>query len=378
MRFPPVDPLSVFAEVEIDNLASATVAKQLAGKLASCLGFSVDRQADAVLVASELAHNHVSHQTRNGVIRLAGNIVGSMSRLCISSLDQGPGLEHLTPKLKSVIPNTIGLGAGLGTVARLSDQLFICSGPSSPYPCKTIQDLSEYVSVITANLWPHPQSGTVCHDDFDFDIQALIRPRDHEPVSGDGMSLQQDKRYVRISVADGAGSGHVAAAIIKTAFKKLDELALLWPPDQIIEALEPIMATTRGLSIHIALFDRYERKLQCATVGNIRVFMIIDGMPVHFPVQQGSVGYPRWQQITRFEKEPVSRILAFAYTDGQEFLTELEKYSEKYAGKTGEDAGEIPASLWGQALFNPHSPKRHDTTLVVWQWPMTSKNVYTF
>ncbi|MBU0910844.1 MAG: hypothetical protein KJ717_14845, partial [Proteobacteria bacterium] len=80
-------PSCLFADIPIENMASATVARRVAGELAMLLGFSQSRKAEAVLVTSELAYNHVMHHTVHGLIRLSGFYASSIPCLSISSLD---------------------------------------------------------------------------------------------------------------------------------------------------------------------------------------------------------------------------------------------------------------------------------------------------
>ena len=372
---------ALFVEVGVDTLASATVAKRLAGAMAKELDFPAARLAEAELIASELAHNHAIHHTTNGTIRLVGSFVESVPALTITSLDQGPGFIRRIPAFQGEGSGSVGLGIGLKTVKRLSDRIAICSCADGPYGCEPVLALTDYTSVISATLWPHRKPpGT--ETDIGVDINTLSRPRNGEKVCGDGVFIQHDERFVRVTVADGAGSGREAAKIITKVFHELDTLALFWPPDQVIHALEPGMDSSRGLSIHVSLFDRFTRKLQNATAGNVCAFMYIDGTPYTFTGTQDFADHQRWNTISRFELGPVDQVLAFIYTDGQTPLARLESYCKqdmdaeepRLTGNNGCNLQSVPAPLWGQAFFNPVCSKRQDTTLVVWKWTSTSKN----
>ncbi len=362
---------NLFKEIPINSLADATVARRVAENYASFFGMTKKRQAEIALVASELAHNHIQHQTSHGIIRLSGTEIGGTNCLTIASLDNGPGIIDMNRALYGK-SSSQGLGAGLKTVADLSDRLAICSGRSGKTICSGIQGCS-YATIIVSTIWADRNSHPKLLDS-ELDISVLNKPCGS--VSGDGVMIQRKFPYVRITLVDSAGHGSPAALITEQAWAELEKLALFWPVDHVIRELEIKMANTRGLAVHCLCLNRINRTLQSAGIGNIRVRLYLDGKCVIPPVQGGVVGHLKWQKIHRHDYGPFDEILAFMHTDGHQLLPEFDLnsffYKNNVCGSARQGGGlprRISASLWTQLLFDPGHIQPDDTALLVWQWP---------
>ncbi len=347
-----------FKEIAVSALADTTVAKRIAGRYAEKLNFSPNRQAEAVLVASELAHNHLQHNTRDGKIRILAIKMASRSCLNVTSLDKGPGIQNL---------NTIqheatfsGLGAGLKSVVRLADQFDICSGETGPASC--LKGICDYQTLVTAILWAD-RNRPVNFFKLGVDAAVVACPlRDN--TSGDGLFVQYDGRYVRFTIVDGAGHGPEAAWITRKAGEELAKTGLFWPVEHIIESLEHTMADTRGLSIQICQLDRQKHILQSIGMGNISSRFYIDDKAVTPSSGMGVVGHLQGQELIAQDFGPFKKLMVITHTDGQQTLPEFElPVSQSYS-----------APLWGNLLFSPGRIQPDDTTLVVWQWPGKLKN----
>jgi len=287
---------NLFKEIAINNLADATVAKRVAENYAAFFGLTKKRQAETALIASELAHNHIQHETNHGIVRISGTEIGGANRLTIASLDNGPGISDVNRALYGK-SSSQGLGAGLKTVAGLSDRLAICSGTRGKTLCSGIQGC-EYATIIVSTIWADRNSHPKLLDS-ELDVGVLNKPCGG--VSGDGVMIQQDSSYVRITLVDSAGHGSPAAMITEQAWAELEKLALFWPVDHVIRELENTMANTRGLAVHCLRLNRIDSTLQSAGVGNVRVRLYLDGKCVIPPVQGGVVGHLKWQQIHRHD-----------------------------------------------------------------------------
>lgn len=349
-----MNPLSFYEEIFIDELSSATVARRMAGEIAACLGFPADRRAEAVLVASELAHNHVMHHTRAGRIRISGFYAAATPCLLIASLDEGPGIDDDVDIFHGKKVSGGGLGAGLGTVFRLSDRFDIfrkksCAGLESPF-----------ATVICALLGPDRKlKEEVAQTGGSYVL--LSRARVNAAFCGDGAHLVSDDRYSRITLVDSVGLGKRAAGITARVFREIDRLPLLWPPAHLLEELEFVLGDTNGAAVQCAVFDRVKGELRCAGIGNIKTLVRIDGRAVRVACDPGIVGQTKWRRISGRDYTVTSRVRLCMYTDGQKQISELFDLP-------------LAPSVLAQLLFEPDIPQRDDATLLVWQWPENSTN----
>ncbi len=347
-----------FKEIEINILADTTVAKRIAGSFAAKLKFSSKRQDEAVLVASELAHNHLQHKTRNGKIRLVGLKFACKSSLAVVSLDMGPGISDLAGIYHKA--NFSGLGAGLKSVVRLADQFSICSGETGPAAC--LKGICEYQTMIVADLWAE-RNRPLNFLKLEVDAAVVARPLCGN-TSGDGLFVHYDGRYVRFTVIDSAGHGPKAARITGKAGDELDRLGLFWPVEYIISSLEQSLADTRGLAIQVCQLDRLEHTLQSAGMGNVSSRFYIDNKLISPSGGNGVVGHLRGQEVIAQRFGPFERLQVITHTDGQQSLPGFELPADR----------RYSSSLWGHILFAPGRIQPDDTTLVVWQWPGKLKN----
>ena len=352
-----MNPSLLFADIPVSDMASATVARRVAGELAAQLGFSANRRAEAVLVTSELAHNHVMHHTIRGQIRLSGFHAASIPCLSISSLDQGPGLlaADETPHGKNFSHG--GLGAGLGTVLRLSDRLDIFSRTSRPgmqCPFETI-----LIALLGPDRTLHAEVARIGGS-----FAVLSQSRSDSGWCGDGVNVQQDRRFTRITLVDSLGLGKGAAAITQRAFQELNRLPLLWPPAQLLEELEFTLADTTGAAVHILQFDGVKGMLASAGIGNIGLLLSVDGRRMPRENSPGIVGNGKWRKIIGQDYRVQSTIRVFMHTDGQR---RIENPLDDFT---------LSPAVAAHILFEPVTPQRDDATLVTWQWPEKSTNHY--
>ncbi|MCK9297100.1 MAG: hypothetical protein M0P70_18700 [Desulfobulbaceae bacterium] len=352
-------PSCLFAEIPIEDMASATVARRVAGELAMLLGFPQNRQAEAVLVTSELAHNHVMHHTVHGLIRLSGFYAASIPCLAIASLDQGPGFDPAAGVLHRKNLAGCGLGAGMGTVLRLSDRLDIFSHMARP-------DMqSPYETIIAALLGPARQANEEIIR-IGGSLAILSQSRGGSDWGGgDGVHVQRDGRYTRITMVDSLGLGKGAAEITGLVFAELDRHALFWPPANLLEEVEFALAETNGAAVHVLLFDQVKGLLFSAGIGNIATLISLDGELIKETDRSGILGHAKWRKITGQEYKVLAGVRVSMHTDGQKRIADLSA-----------DFTLSPAVI-SQILFEPLTPQRDDATLVTWQWPEKSTNHYT-
>lgn len=355
-----------FQETRIDTLADAVVVRHLAGDWAHRLGFSAKKQEDARLVASELAHNHVAHQTSEGRIRLSTVNVDGVPALEITSLDNGPGIREVTKAVAGHRASGHGLGVGLGTVKRLADRMYICSSASSAFPCPRGRRPGGIATIVSAQLW-------ACTDALSrmeragLDLWAASSPACAGGICGDGVSVEQDKRYLRLIVTDGAGHGVEARRVSDEAMEEIRKWDMLWPLDNIVNTLGTSLSPGRDLALGAMVMDMYTGRLQVAGIGNVRVLLELreegNGKEAweEVPLLRGTVlGQATWMPAHRVEYGPLARMAAIIHTDGHPPISRQELEDM--------EASSWPASLLGHSLFRPSGDIKDDATLVILRW----------
>jgi serine/threonine-protein kinase RsbT len=90
------------------------------------LGFGLVDQTKLVTAASELARNTVLYGG-GGEVQLETLNEGGRKGLCLTFVDQGPGIADIELALKDGYTSGSGLGLGLGGAKRLSNEFHIAS-----------------------------------------------------------------------------------------------------------------------------------------------------------------------------------------------------------------------------------------------------------
>ncbi|MGQ9811890.1 MAG: ATP-binding protein [Dissulfurimicrobium sp.] len=356
LKTPPV-----WAEIRITEPGDVAIARQLAAQAAKRLFYSKARSKDAMLVASELAQNHIEHHTRNGLIRINGLILNDAPRLTIASLDEGPGIQDLEEAMKDGFSTSGGLGIGLGTVRRLSDSFHICSTKLGASPCPDIGTNTSFDTVAVSTLLDH---GGIHAPPLDKqpDISALIRPYPGETYSGDTFYCRDDGRFCLMALIDATGHGRSAA---ETAQRSIEAIAGLPPgadPDKVLDAVDKALFGSDGASVHVLVLDRSLLKIKTAGVGNVNCILYLDGERRWPPLQPGVVGNSRLTHKGFDIYEFGSDVLCFMYSDGIKPIPDI---PSDVALKS------IAADIWAQFFFNPKPSMEDDASLVTWKWRIT-------
>ncbi len=285
-----------FRELEIRIPADVSVARHCAGQMAGEMGFSGQRQAEVRLIASELAQNHLDHGTSGGLLRMSGLLFGDRPRMTIASLDRGPGIRSVESVLRCGADqprSTAGLGAGLVSIRRLADRFFICSGHPGPFACPRLPDFSCRGTLIVAHCWGDAGEPGFLSAQGSMEVEGLVAPRSETAPCGDNIFVRGDTRFVRAVVVDSPGLGSGGRATRRIG-GRLREIELIWPPDQVLEFLRPVLpAETAILALCL---DRLQRTVSCSGIGNIGAWLRIDDRVVR-PRLRPSVTGNGWHRV---------------------------------------------------------------------------------
>ncbi len=358
-----------FRELDVRIPADVSVARHCAGQMAGELGFPAQRQAEVRLMASELAQNHLDHGTVGGMLRLAGLFFGDTPRMTIASMDRGPGIRSVESVLRSGTDHprsSTGLGAGLGSIRRLADRFFICSGTTAPFGCPHVRGFSRRGTMIVVHCWPGGREPDFFTAHGGLEMGGLVAPRSETAPCGDNIFVRGDARLVRIVIVDspGVGSGGEATRRIGA---RLREIELVWPPDQVLEFLRPVLpAETAILAFCL---DRLQQAVSCSGIGNIGAWLRIDDRVVR-PGLRPAVHGNGWHRVMHSTWRPHRSVACILHTDGLASLPREE--AEAVLAGLG-PGGVEPAAQPGlpfllQLVFAADRRRRDDAALFMGAW----------
>lgn len=361
------------SEISIHSEADVALARHSAGETAMRLGFSDQRRAEMRLIASELAQNHLDHNTSCGLLRISGQEIDRAPVLTICSLDNGPGICNMTDVLQGSqggYRSLTGLGTGLASVSRLADRFSCCSGADPDCGCPTGGDHPWPGTVITARCWPREQAPSFCTRDENTDIAALVCGRSETSPCGDGIFISSDSRFTRLVLVDSPGKGR-GGGETELIGRMLAEFNLIWPPDHVIESLAEVLGAEPATSICVLRFDQLLGKLRCCRTGTVGVHLQVDTMPAAGP---GQLSVEAGHMIRGVDSvyDVSAAASCLLYSDGlagfadqqiQSLLTELQTGGETTVGNSRPDH-----ALLAQILFSRNRQSHDDAALCVWNW----------
>src|ERR1051325_3365430 len=117
-------------QVQVTQPAGITRAGDAGRKYAAAIGFTEVECEQIALVTTELASNLVKH-AGGGAIKLSSLGEKGRAGIQIESEDHGPGISDVEAAMKDGYSTARTLGAGLGAVNRLMDELEIRPRPSA-------------------------------------------------------------------------------------------------------------------------------------------------------------------------------------------------------------------------------------------------------
>ena len=354
-----LNPLPVFwAEIEVRNDVDVSLVGHIAETTAKELAFPRRRQAEARIVATELAQNLVDHKTLDGRIRITGTSLLGVPYLITASLDKGSGFTDICLAMQDGATARNSFGIGLGTVSRLADQMVYCSRLNGTSPCPDLGSEIIYKAVIAVELWPDRACPPV-PDTRGLDVSALIRPFPGETLCGDAVHIKYDEDFTRIVLMDGTGHGCEAAESVEEAVRALENTDARYGLEMVFENVACAVSHTSGLGLTVMKLGHCEGTVEAAAVGNVESVLYIDGTRYAVSCQAGLLGRSTVKKLRTNSYKCNFHSLVFMYTDGQapvyRFLPDKIEYS-------------FPSLLWNQILFSPEKNISDDVSLMVWQW----------
>lgn len=324
--------------VDVFDAASVSQVREAVRQAAAGRGLPAGRREGLVTAASELAWNQVRH-ARGGSVAIRPVARGGVPGLEVIAADRGGGLADPRAALADRAPGEGSLGAGLGAVLRMTDEVDVDVR------------LGEGTCVRARSFAaPVPRR----------EVAILGRPHRHERVSGDqALCLASDERLLLL-VADGLGHGPEARA---AADRAVDAVAAEpgGDPVRLLERCDAAVSGSRGAAVTIVAVDFAGRLVCHAGAGNVGA-RLYEGRSGHrFLPTARVVGQPAARSTRQLEETRSlgSSQLLVLFSDGLSSRFDLGEELELRRG---------PLVLVAQALLERHGQTTDDALVLLARW----------
>jgi len=314
------------------------MARRAARALAEALGFAPTACEEIVLAVTEIATNLVRH-AQGGKLILTSLLAEGRPGLQVESHDEGPGIRDVEQALADGFSTAGSLGAGLGAVNRLMDELEITSERRRGTRIVCRKWLRDYVASVRA-----------CPLAFG----AATRPRLNTDVNGDAFVIKQWAESALVGLIDGLGHGQFAHRAAQAARQYVESHFDL-PLAQIFRGAGRACRATRGVVMALARFDWARERLVFASVGNIEARVLSQAEPVRFNIRRGIVGLNAPSAVVTEHPWPPGNVLVL-HSDG----LRTHWGWRDFPGLTSQ-----PADVSAQALLRALAKAEDDATALV-------------
>ena len=280
--------LTVPGRLAVEEQSQVATVRRAASSMAAGLGLSEQLQAEAAIVATEMATNLLRHAGGGEVILRPSEIFPDVME--VIAWDRGPGMSDVAGSRRDGFSTAGGAGTGLGAIGRLSSTFDLQSTPGRG----TV--LAARIGAVDA---PPP-------------VDGIVLAMRGEEASGDAWRHVRDGRYLTIVLADGLGHGVDAARASRAA---TSELAPNATPDTLLERMHRALRPTRGAAAAVARVDLATGALRFAGVGNISASIVSGGTTRSLVSMNGTLGH-NVRRIQGFDHELAPDALLVMHSDG--------------------------------------------------------------
>jgi anti-sigma regulatory factor (Ser/Thr protein kinase) len=319
-------------------------ARRIAVNLAIELGFNETERGNIAIVVTEAAKNVLKHATR-GEVLLQPIALPEGTGIEIIAIDAGSGMSNLARCFQDGFSTMGTPGIGLGAIQRLSHFFDIYSSP-------------QIGTLLVSRFWlKHQPQNNLTGEVRSLrwlDVGAIGLPKPEQQVSGDAWAIEMQRDRALILIADGLGSGELAAEASREAVRLFRANANL-SPQQILEQTHPALRATRGAAVAIASIVPAQNTLHYAGVGNTCATILTDGMSRSLVSYNGTIG-AQVRKFAQFSYEWSERSLLVMNTDGLSTHWNLDRYPGLLARH--------PSSI-AAMLYRDFKRDRDDVTVLV-------------
>lgn len=248
----------------VQNESAFILLRAKLSAIAQRLGFSDGKRERMLLVASELVTNQVKHAGGRGLIQVWQQPGGMLD---IFALDYGPGIANLAQARQDGFSTANTMGKGLGSIHRLSDELFVFTQQENAGKVKKWSG-----TMFLARFHPGGKSaGQECSGFADYcpsgpEIGLFSRSLSDERYNGDRIYLHRTCETQRWLHLDGLGHGeeaHAATANLAAHLSQCESLGA------VVAAVDRQLTRTRGAVAIIGEINLVRGKISLLGVGDM-------------------------------------------------------------------------------------------------------------
>jgi anti-sigma regulatory factor (Ser/Thr protein kinase) len=322
--------------IPIDDRSQVGEARRVAVQMAETLSFDATQAGKVALAVTESATNIIKH-AGSGQVVLGPLVRGLSAGLEILALDRGPGIANVGASLRDGHSTAGSLGAGLGSLSRLSPSFDLYSQPGRG-------------TAVRLELW----SSSITPPEDELELGAVCLPKRGESVAGDSWLLERWGDYRTVLVIDGLGHGPNAARAARAATDAFATHASA-APAALMEICHGALASTRGAAGAAARITPAKGVGHFAGIGNIACRVETTGERRQLVSHSGTLGHVL-RRVQEFEFAFPAEALLILHSDG---LT-THWTTADYPGLMSKHAGLIAG-----VLYRDHERGRDDVTVVV-------------
>jgi anti-sigma regulatory factor (Ser/Thr protein kinase) len=261
----PQEPISL----PINEESQVGEARRLAVTLSIELGFDETAQGKIAIIATEATKNLLKHAS-NGKLILQSLPAWEGVGIEMITLDSAPGIQDVNQCLQDGFSTTGTAGIGLGAIQRLSDLFDIYSLP-------------QIGTALISRSWANPE---LTHPQR-IEVGTVNLPKHRGDISGDAWAVVQQGDRALVLVADGLGSGLLAARASREAVRIFQANADL-QPQAILAKIHAGLRSTRGAVAAIA--EVGSDPLKYVGIGNISATILTGDTSRSLVSHNGTLG----------------------------------------------------------------------------------------
>ncbi len=318
--------------VPITDSSSISEARRRGLHVAERLGLDEVRSGEFALLITEMARNVLAHGGGGQTI-ITGSRNGHGPMVRLLGIDKGPGISDVPRALSDGYSTSGTMGAGLGAMKRIADQMEIFT--------------SQAGTIVMVEIGSRePREGV--------QVAGVAIPYPGERFCGDAWSYDQNAERTMVLIVDGLGHGHdaaVAAGEAVTVFQS----SLDRGPGEILSYLNDALKKTRGAVAGIVRINNTDNTFTYAAVGNTGASVISKEGSRSLVSHSGTLGVAS-PRIQEFHMDWPKDGVLIMHSDGLQSRWDLSSYPGLISRH--------PAVI-GAALIRDFRRQRDDASVVV-------------
>ena len=300
-------------------------------------GMEASRAAEVDIVVAEMTSNLFKY-AEGGEILFGNFKENGTPYIELISIDNGPGMHNPLRMLQDGMTTSNTLGAGLGSIKRLSDTFDLYSQPG-------------WGTILLSRIY----IGDRADEPVDWTIRPLVVSKPGEQVSGDGFTVRVSNDGFKVLLGDGLGHGPEANKAVNEgakAFKIFPDKS----PTETLRFTHSCIKKTRGMVANVTQYNSETKTWSSSGIGNIAVKLIGPTASKNHMSYNGIVGHniPTTMNDQQYSSSEFNQLVLCS--DGIKTRWEV----SKYPGILKHDL-----SILGAAIYKDHARQTDDMSVVV-------------